>query len=148
MVRQHYRRHVWLIALSVGILVPLSIPRVGARDAMDRSLTGLAGDPVRGRTIAIDQTKGNCIICHTLPAPELPADAFGDLGPPLAGVGSRQSVPALRQRIVDPRVLSPDTVMPSYFVTTYTRVPAAYAGKTILTAQEVEDLVAYLASLQ
>ncbi len=126
----------------------LSIATVGARDAMDRSLTGLAGDPERGRAIAIDPAKGNCIICHALPEPELPADAFGDLGPPLAGIGSRQSVPALRQRIVDPRVLSRDSVMPAYFVTSYTRVAAAYAGKTILSAEEVEDLVAYLASLK
>jgi sulfur-oxidizing protein SoxX len=129
-------------------MVPLSIPRVGARDAMDRSLTGVAGDPERGRAIAIDPMKGNCIICHALPVPELPADAFGDLGPPLAGIGARQSASALRQRIVDPRAFSPDTVMPAYFVTTYTRVQAAYAGKTILSAQEVEDLVAYLGSLQ
>jgi sulfur-oxidizing protein SoxX len=131
-----------------GILVPLSIPRVGAREAMEQSLTGQPGDPERGRAVAIDPMKGNCIICHALPAPELPADAFGDLGPPLAGVGSRQSVAALRQRIVDPRVFSPDTVMPAYFVTRYTRAAAAYAGKPILSAQEVEDIVAYLASLQ
>jgi L-cysteine S-thiosulfotransferase len=148
MVRQHYRRHVWLIALAAGTLVPLSILRVEARDAMVQSLSGQPGDPERGRAIAIDPDRGNCIICHALPAPELPADAFGDVGPSLAGVGSRQSVPALRQHIVDPQVLSPDSVMPAYFVTTYTRVAAAYVGKSILSAQEVEDLVAYLASLK
>jgi sulfur-oxidizing protein SoxX len=147
MVRQHYRRNVCLIALAVGITLSLRIPALGTRDGMDRALTGQPGDADRGRAIAIDAAKGNCIICHALPVPELPADAFGDVGPPLAGVGSRQSVPALRQRIVDPRVMLPDTIMPAYFVTTYTRVQAAYAGKTILSAQEVEDLVAYLASL-
>jgi L-cysteine S-thiosulfotransferase len=154
MVCEHYRRHVWLIAWAVGIVMPFSMPGVQARDAMDRSLTGAAsltgtaGDPERGRVLATDSAKGNCIICHALPVAGLPADAFGDLGPSLAGVGSRLSVPALRQRIVDPRVLWPQTVMPAYFVTLYTRVQPAYAGKTILSAQEVEDVVAYLASLK
>jgi L-cysteine S-thiosulfotransferase len=148
MVREHHRRYVWLIVLAVGIVMPFSIPGVQARGASDRSLTGIAGDPERGRAIAIDSARGNCIICHALPVAALPADAFGDLGPPLAGVGSRLDVPALRQRVIDPRVLWPQTVMPAYFVTVYTRVQPAYAGKSILTAQEVEDVVAYLASLQ
>jgi sulfur-oxidizing protein SoxX len=131
-----------------GLLMPISIPKVEARDVIDQSLTGHAGDPVRGRAIATDARKGNCIICHAMPIPELSADAFGDIGPSLAGVGSRLSVSDLRQRIVDARVLSPDTVMPSYFATTgFTRVQVAYVGMTILSAQEVEDLVAYLASL-
>jgi sulfur-oxidizing protein SoxX len=131
-----------------GMLMPINIPQIEARDAMPRSLTGQAGDPVRGRAIASDARKGNCIICHAMPIPELSSDAFGDIGPSLAGIGSHLSAPELRQRIVDPRVLSPDTVMPPYFVTTgLTRVQTAYVGKTILSAQEVEDLVAYLASL-
>jgi sulfur-oxidizing protein SoxX len=131
------------------MLMPISIPKIGARDALDQSLTGQAGDPVRGRVIATDARKGNCIICHAMPIPELSSDAFGNIGPSLAGIGSRLGAPALRQRIVDPRVLSPDTVMPPYFATTgFTRVQAAYVGMTILSAQEVEDLVAYLASLK
>lgn len=129
-------------------MVPLSIPEVQAGDAMERSLTGIPGDPQRGRAIAADAARGNCIICHVLPMPELPADAFGDVGPPLAGVGSRLSVPMLRQRIIDSRTVSPASVMPAYFVTQYTRALPAYAGKPILSAQEVEDLVAYLASLK
>jgi sulfur-oxidizing protein SoxX len=131
-------------------LMPISIiPKIGAGGTMDQSLTGQAGDPVRGRAIAADARKGNCIICHAMPMPESSAGAFGDIGPSLAGVGSRLSASALRQRIVDPRVLSADTVMPSYFATSgFTRVQAGYVGKTILSAQEVEDLVAYLASLK
>ena len=132
-----------------GMLMPINTPKIEARDAIARSLTGQPGDPVRGRAIASDGRKGNCIICHAMPIPELSSDAFGNIGPSLAGIGSRLSAPELRQRIVDPRVLSPDTVMPSYFVTTgLTRVQTAYVGKTILSAQEVEDLVAYLASLK
>jgi|ERR1700679_3163656 sulfur-oxidizing protein SoxX len=149
MVRQHYRRNVWLTIVAAGMVMPLGALRIDARDASDRSLTGRAGDALRGRAIATDARKGNCIICHAMPIPGLSADAFGDIGPSLAGVGSRRSVPELRQRIVDSRVLSPDTVMPAYFATTgLTRVHAAYVGKTILSAQEVEDLVAYLASLK
>jgi L-cysteine S-thiosulfotransferase len=148
MVRQHHRRHVWLIALAAGILVPPGVSTVRAVEAMDHSLTGVPGQAQRGRAIATDERKGNCIICHALPTHESTDGAFGDLGPPLAGVGARLSVPALRQRIVDPRIQTPGTAMPAFFVTGYTRVPAQYAGRPILSAQEVEDLVAWLASLQ
>jgi len=135
-------------AVAVVAAMPQGVLGGAAPDAMSQSLTGLPGDSLRGRAIAADPNKGNCIICHAMPIPEIPPEAFGDVGPSLAGVGSRQSVPALRQRIVDPRVLSPNSIMPPYLVTGLTRVQAAYAGKTILTAQEVEDLVAYLASLK
>jgi sulfur-oxidizing protein SoxX len=136
MVRQHYRRNVWLKALAVGMMLPLG------------SVSGQPGDPVRGRAIAIDPDKGNCIICHVMPIPELPSDAFGNIGPSLVGVGSRQSVPVLRQRIVNPKALSADTIMPAYFATRLYRVQTAYVGKSILSAQEIEDVVAYLASLR
>jgi L-cysteine S-thiosulfotransferase len=132
-----------------GMMVPISVPKIEARDAMPQSLTGQPGDPARGRAIATDARKGNCILCHAIPIPELSSDAFGNIGPSLAGIGSRLGAPELRQRIVDPRVSSPDTVMPPYFGTTgLTRVQTAYVGKTILSAQEVEDVVAYLASLE
>jgi len=148
MVRQHYRRNVWLMVLA-AFMMPINIPNIEARDAMVQTLTGQAGDPTRGRAIATDARKGNCILCHAMPVAELSSDAFGNIGPSLGGVGSRLDPPQLRQRIVDPRVLSPNTVMPPYFVTAgLTRVQTAYVGKTILSAQEVEDLVAYLASLK
>jgi sulfur-oxidizing protein SoxX len=148
MVRQHHRRNVWLIALAVGALVPTGVSRVGALEAMERPLTGVPGDPARGRAVATDARKGNCVICHALPLADDTAGNFGDVGPPLAGVGSRLSVPQLRARIVDPRRQSPGTAMPAFFVTEYTRAQPQYAGRPILTAQEVEDLVAWLASLQ
>src|ERR1700736_6453181 len=118
MVRQHYRRNVWLMVLA-GMMLPINFPKLEARDAMmAQTLTGQAGDPARGRAIATDARKGNCILCHAMPIPELASDAFGSLGPSLAGIGSRLGAPELRQRIVDPRVFSPNTVMPPYFVTT------------------------------
>jgi sulfur-oxidizing protein SoxX len=132
-----------------GMMMPINVPKIEARDAMAQALTSQAGDPARGRAIATDARKGNCILCHVMPIPELSSDAFGNIGPSLAGIGSRLGAPELRQRIVDPRVLSPNTVMPPYFVTTgLTRVQTAYVGRTILSAQEVEDVVAYLARLE
>ncbi len=148
MVRQHHRRNVWLIALAVGVLGPTGVSRVGALEAMDRPLTDVPGDPVRGLKVATDARKGNCIICHALPLDQSAVGDSGDLGPPLAGVGSRLTIPALRRRIVDPRRQSPGTAMPAFFVTAYTRAQPQYAGKPILSAQEVEDLVAWLASLK
>jgi sulfur-oxidizing protein SoxX len=148
MVRQHYRRNVWLIALAVGVLAPTGASRVRAQEPMDRSLTGVPGDPARGVRVAIDARRGNCTICHALPLADGAAGSFGDVGPSLAGVGARLTVPQLRARIVDPRRQSPGTAMPAFFVTEYTRPQPQYAGRPILTAQEVEDLVAWLASLQ
>jgi sulfur-oxidizing protein SoxX len=116
---------------------------------MERPLSNQSGDPKRGETIVVDSKKGNCLICHVVPIAGVPAAAFGDLGPSLQGVGSRLTVPQLRQRVVNPRMISPETVMPAYFETEgLTRVQAAYVGKTILSAEDVEDVVAYLASLK
>jgi L-cysteine S-thiosulfotransferase len=148
MVRQHYRRDVWLRASAAGMMLALSILHIEAQAAGDQALSAQAGDPVRGRAIAIGANQGNCIICHAMPVPELAPDAFGNIGPSLAGVGSRETLQTLRARIVNPQRLTPDTVMPAYFARNYYRVQARYAGKTILSAQDVEDVVAYLASLK
>lgn len=109
-------------------------------------LTDKAGDPQAGRAIVIEATTGLCILCHAGPWPDVPF--MGDLGPDLTGVGARLDVAQLRQRIVDSRVLLPETIMPPYHATNgLTRVGAPWQGRTILTAQEVEDVVAYLATL-
>ena len=112
-------------------------------------LTDRRGDPQRGAAVAVNSDKVNCIICHAIPIPDVPAGWFGDLGPSLEGVGSRLNAAELRLRIVDPKRISPDTIMPSYHVTEgLHRVQSQYAGKPILTAQEVEDLIAYLETLK
>lgn len=99
--------------------------------------------------MAVNSDLGNCLICHELSIPELTPGSSGDIGPPLDGVGSRLSAGELRQRIVDPRVIAFDTLMPAYHSTIgLTRVDPRYAGKPILTAQQVEDLVAYLLTLK
>jgi sulfur-oxidizing protein SoxX len=133
-----------MLAATTPAAEPAATP-----SAADRPLAGRPGDPRRGKAVVMDSHAGNCIICHVMPIAELPSGAFGDLGPSLEGVGSRLTAPALRQRVVDSRKVSPDTVMPPYFsIQGLERVQSAYAGKTILSAQQVEDVVAYLESLK
>ena len=115
--------------------------------SVPEALTSDPGDPVRGRAIAINRKQGNCLACHTLPIPE---ESFhGETGPDLNGVGSRYSIGELRLRVVDPKVLNPGTMMPAFYRTEgLHRVNKKFQGKPILTAQQVEDVIAYLATLQ
>jgi sulfur-oxidizing protein SoxX len=117
---------------------------------MPTPLTALPGNPRRGRAVAVDSDRGNCIICHKVPMPDIPPDAFGDLGPPPDGVGARLSEAELRLRIIDARRISPDTVMPPYHsIESLHRVQRRHVGRRpILSAQDVEDLIAYLATLR
>lgn len=109
-------------------------------------LTTTPGDPVRGEAIVTDPQHGLCTLCHEGPFPQVPF--AGNLGPDLTGVGARRAVPELRQQIVDSRIGNPDTIMPPYYTTNgLERVGARWQGATMLRAQEVEDVVTYLASL-
>lgn len=105
------------------------------------------GDPARGRAIVANRQVGLCLLCHTAPIPE---EKFqGNLAPDLAGSGSRWTEAQLRQRIVNSSTINPSTIMPAYHKTTgLTRVAPAHRDKPILTAQQVEDVVAYLATLR
>jgi len=118
-----------------------------ASDTLPSSLTGAAGDPAAGRKIVLDRHVGLCLLCHTGPFPE---ERFqGDLAPSLAGVGARLSAGQIRLRIVDQGRVNPQTTMPAYFRTEHlSRVAPAYRGKTVLTAQQIEDVVAFLATLK
>lgn len=157
---QQTRWH-WLFTLGVIILPlhtacaedpgqppPTYYPWQVENFAIKQPLGGLRGDPARGRAIAGDQHRGNCLACHALPIPE--EQFFGNLGPPLIGIGARQSVGMLRLHVVDQSRFNPETVMPGYYRPPQQlhRVATALRGRTWLTAQEVEDVVAYLASLQ
>jgi sulfur-oxidizing protein SoxX len=117
-----------------------------AQDAIPDSLTGAKGDAARGRAIVANRQVGLCLLCHSGPIPE---ERFqGDLAPDLKGAGSRWSEGQLRQRIVDSRKLNPSTIMPSYYRTEgHTRVAPAFRGKPLLTAEQIEDVVAYLKTL-
>jgi sulfur-oxidizing protein SoxX len=115
-------------------------------DAIPQPLTGAAGDPARGRALVLERTSA-CILCHSGPFPE---ERFqGDLAPNLAGSGRRWSEGQLRLRLVDASRLNPATIMPSYYrVDGLERVAAAWRGKPILSAEQIEDIVAYLATLR
>jgi L-cysteine S-thiosulfotransferase len=108
-------------------------------------VTGAIGNPGRGGQIAAEAQKGGCLACHRVPG-------FGgeaDLGPNLASAGQRYTEAQLRQIVVDPHKLFPDSVMPAYYkAADYARVPPGLAGKTILSAQDVEDVVAFLKNLK
>jgi sulfur-oxidizing protein SoxX len=102
---------------------------------------------VAGRGIVVDRRLGACLLCHTGPFPE---ERFqGTLAPDLSGAGSRWSAGQLRLRLVDATRLEPATIMPPYYrVDGLTRVGSPWFGRPILTAQEVEDVVAFLATLR
>jgi sulfur-oxidizing protein SoxX len=116
--------------------------------AITQPLCGLKGSAAHGMAIATDSNRGNCVACHRLPVEGV--EAFGNLGPPLAGVGARYSEGFLRLRVVDFKQINPMSIMPGFY-----RNPALlhrpakdYAGRTFLTAQQIEDVVAYLVSLK
>ena len=104
-----------------------------------------SGDAARGREVFISREGGHCILCHR--APEVtPA---GNVGPPLGGIGSRLDAAELRARIADITRVYPDSVMPTFHRTDgMVRVAPQYAGKPVLDAQQVEDLVAYLGTFK
>jgi sulfur-oxidizing protein SoxX len=105
-----------------------------------------AGDPVRGRQVVLARDH-NCLLCHAVP--ESGVRFMGDVGPPLAGVGARLTEGQLRLRVVDPVRLNPGSVMPSYYrVEGLSQVAPAWKGKPVLTAQQVEDTIAYLLTLR
>lgn len=106
-----------------------------------------AGDPARGRAIVLSRESGNCFLCHTFPNAETAPP--GNLGPALAGVGGRLSAGQLRLRMVDSGRINAQSIMPAYYrVEGLTQVAANYRGKPLLNAQQVEDVVAYLAQLK
>jgi sulfur-oxidizing protein SoxX len=116
-------------------------------DQIVASLSGQPGDAVRGRAIVVSRQAGLCILCHSGPFPE---ERFqGTLAPDLAASSALLSSAQLRARMVDASRFNPDTIMPSYFRTDgLTRVAPQFVGKTILTAQDIEDVVAFLVSIK
>ena len=124
-----------------------AMPYTVVGDAIPKPLADKPGDAARGRAIVANRSVGLCLLCHSGPIAE---ERFqGTLAPSLAGAGGRWSVPQLRLRIVDGARLNPDTIMPPYYRTTgLQRVAKPFEGKTILTAEQIEDVVAYLATLK
>lgn len=136
-----------LVAAAITVASPGLRPCTIVGDAIPAALTGTAGDPARGRAIILDRRLGACLLCHTGPFPE---EKFqGTLAPDLSGAGSRWSEGELRLRLVDATRLNPDTIMPPYYrVDGLTRVGERWRGKPILTAEQIEDIVAFLLTLR
>jgi L-cysteine S-thiosulfotransferase len=122
-------------------------PFVIVGDAIPASLTGAPGDAARGRAIVVSRQTGLCLLCHSAP---LPDEKFqGTIGPDLKGAGSRNTEGQLRLRIVDSSVVNPGTIMPAYYrLDGLERVAPAFRGRTVLTAEQIEDVVAFLATLR
>lgn len=113
------------------------------------SLTGVPGDPANGRKVFANRKKGNCLACHS--NGDLAELLFhGEIGPALDGVADRYTAAQLRAILVNSKAVFHDTIMPAFYVdpATLHRVMAKFQGKTILTAQEVEDVLAYLQTLK
>ena len=137
-----------LLALAAcGAAAQEVAPYVVTGDRIDQPLAGLAGDAARGRAIVANRSAGLCLLCHAAPIPE---ERFqGNLAPDLSSTGARYSAGQLRLRVVDPRRVNPSTFMPAFHSTTnLSRVGGNWQGKAILSAQQIEDVVAYLSTLK
>ncbi len=155
------KRHMLLAAgfalaattLHADVIVPDDVVANEYGD-IEQSLTGAPGDPERGLEVMVDRGLGNCIACHQVTALE-EYPFHGEVGPSLDGVGARWEEPALRGIIADAKAVFPDSVMPSFYkVSGFTRPGNAFTGRAaegpldpLLTAQQVEDVVAYLMTL-
>ncbi len=146
-------RRVGLLVVVLALLAPAVRAQdelrsfMIVRDSIPESLTGTPGDATRGRAIVANRSVGLCLLCHSGPIPE---ERFqGNLAPSLAGAGARWSEGQLRLRIVDAARLNADTIMPPYYRLDHLhRVARLFSEKPILSAEQVEDVVAYLATLK
>jgi len=145
----------WACWLGLGLMLLLPgapgaaqvAPYSVTGDAVEAPLDGLAGDATRGAAVTRNRETANCLICHAIP--DTREQFMGDIGPPLAGVGSRLTQGQIRLRLVDPTRLNPEAVMPPYHrIAGLTRVDERYRGQPVLTAQDIEDVVAFLATLK
>jgi len=138
------------IALAFSLLVILNLNAVYAQvitgDSIFESLSSEAGNPERGRAIVASRQTGLCLLCHSGPFPE---ERFqGNLAPELKASVARLNAPQLRARIVSAAHFNPQTIMPAYYQTSHlNRVAPKFVGQTILNGQEIEDVVAFLMTL-
>lgn len=146
-------------ALGLGIIVALCGSAAFAEEvkpmavaysegAVAMSLTGVAGDPASGREVFANRKQGNCLACHM--NSEMSEQSFhGEVGPPLDGVAGRWSEAELRGIVANSKKTFEGTIMPAFYIDGgYKRPLEKFEGKSILTAQQVEDVVAYLMTLK
>jgi L-cysteine S-thiosulfotransferase len=134
---------------AVPGLAPFNVVVSGGVVAIPAPLTGTPGDPTEGAKVVVERRLGNCLSCHEIDA--LRRESFhGDVGPPLNGVAGRWDIGTLRMIVVNAKkVFGDETVMPAFYrVDGLNRVRQEFVGKPILTTQQVEDVVAFLATLK
>lgn len=145
------------VALAVGVSMTATPATAKTEDMISyevvdgytipEPLTETPGDPEMGRKWVINRKLGNCLSCHQMPIPE--QQFHGETGPALYGVGSVYNEGELRLRIIDPKILNPYSMMPSFYkVEGLHRVRRGFEGRPILNAQQIEDIVAYLMTLK
>jgi len=136
-----------LLVLSAQAAHAQPVAYVVQGDSISAPLTSAPADAARGRKIVVDRTVGACVLCHAGPFPEERIQS--DIAPNLSSVGDRLSPGQLRLRLVDPQLLNPDSIMPAtYRSEGLSRVAEAWRGKPVLSAQQIEDVVAYLSTLR
>lgn len=139
---RHVLAAVMLVILSLGV----ANAQMEAGDFIEKPLSRSPGDPLRGRAIVVSRQTGLCLLCHS--GPFLEERFQGNLAPDLSLSSARLNAPQLRARIVDASHFNSNTIMPSYYRTEgLNRVAPKFAGQPILSAQEIEDVVAFLVSL-
>ena len=136
--------------LAIFLLGALNLHPIAAQTivngAIDQPLTAVPGDALRGRAIVASRQTGLCLLCHSGPFPE--GRFQGNLAPELSSSVARYTAPQLRARIVDASYFNPNTIMPAYYRTDHlNRVAPKFAGQTILSGQEIEDVVTFLLTL-
>ncbi len=136
----------WLPLMTATAQPANSSPAI-VGDTIPTPLTTSPGDAARGRAIVANRQVGLCLLCHTGPFPE---ERFqGNLAPDLSGAGSRWSEGQLRLRLVDATRLNPQSIMPAYLRSEgFNRVAPAFRGQSILNAQQIEDVLAFLQTLK
>ena len=122
--------------------------KFGENGEVELALTGVAGDAASGRKLFMNRKKGNCLACHV--NSEMAEQTFhGEVGPELDGVANRWGSAELRGILVNSKNMFEGTIMPAFFKDSgYNRILKKFDGKTILSAQEVEDLLAYVMTLR
>jgi sulfur-oxidizing protein SoxX len=130
--------------MALAAILMTSSCAMPATDALETAFAS-QGDPTRGREVFVSREGGHCILCHSVPG----VDIAGNVGPSLAGVGSRLTPPQIRLRVADITRVNPDAAMPAFHRTEgLRRVAPEYRARPVLSGQQVEDVVAWLSTLK
>ena len=134
---------LWAVLMLIGASADAEVNPQIFGDAIVAPLTERPASAATGEHLFVSRDSGHCVLCHRVQGLDAPFQ--GDIGPELSDVGDRLSPGQLRLRIVDSSILNAQTIMPPYYRSeNLHRVANAYEGETVLTALQIEHLVAYL----